>query len=276
MQKQTKSISLTQKLTESAVLLALSVVLSYLKLIDLPYGGSVTLCSMLPLILVAYRHGLGFGLITGFAGSLIQLLMGLKNLSYATSALAAVAIILLDYVFAFTVTGLGGLFRGRMKQIPALISGTALACLLRYTFHVIAGCTVWAGLSIPDSQALLYSLAYNATYMLPELLITLVGAAWLGGAVGFEGERLVRLKTESGNKVAPVFKMVGAAGGAAALITDVVLIASHLQNAETGDFDITGLAAVSWPTVLIVTLLGAIWLAVFWCIAKKRSNKVCE
>ena len=104
-------------------------------------------------------------LITGFAGSLIQLLMGLKNLSYATSALAAVAIILLDYVFAFTVTGLGGLFRGRMKQIPALISGTALACLLRYTFHVIAGCTVWAGLSIPDSQALLYSLAYNAIYI---------------------------------------------------------------------------------------------------------------
>lgn len=271
MQKQTKSISLTQKLTESAVLLALSVVLSYLKLIDLPYGGSVTLCSMLPLILVAYRHGLGFGLMTGFAGSLIQLLMGLKNLSYATTALAAVAIILLDYVFAFTVTGLAGLFRGRMKQTPALVSGTALACLLRYVFHVVAGCTVWVGLSIPDSQALLYSLAYNATYMLPELLITLIGAAWLSGAVGFEGERLVRLAAAPGSKAAAIFKMIGAAGAAAALIADVVLIAAHLQNAETGDFDITGLAAVNWLSVLIVTVLGAICFAVFWLIAKKKK-----
>ena len=107
MQSQTK-FSFTRKLTESAVMLALTVVLSFFKLVDLPYGGSITLFSMLPVILIAYRHGLTWGLMTGFANGVLQLLMGLKSLSYATSAGAVVAIILLDYLLAFTVTGFGG------------------------------------------------------------------------------------------------------------------------------------------------------------------------
>ena len=101
----------TKRLTESAVLLALTLILSYLKLLDLPYGGSITLCSMLPPILIAYRFGLAWGFGVGFANGILQLLMGLNTLSYATSPTAAVAIILLDYIIAFSVSGFGGIFK---------------------------------------------------------------------------------------------------------------------------------------------------------------------
>ena len=103
--KNTKS-NFTKKLTESAVMLALTFILSYLKLLDLPYGGSITLCSMLPPIFIAYRHGMLWGFGMGIANGALQLLMGMSSLSYATSAAAAVAIILLDYLVAFAVRDL--------------------------------------------------------------------------------------------------------------------------------------------------------------------------
>lgn len=271
MEKQTKTITLTKRLTESAVMLALSTVLSYVKLVDLPYGGSITLCSMLPVILISYRHGMGWGLLTGFANSLIQLLMGLKNLSYATSALAAIAIILLDYVFAFTVSGLGGLFRKKASQTAAITGGLTIVSVLRYIFHVIAGCTVWAGLSIPDSEALIYSLAYNATYMLPELIILIIGGVWLSGAIDFKSENLKRISTKKSSKRSLIFKLISTLGAAATLITDIVLIAPHLQNAESGDFDITGLANVDFKTAGLITLIGAAWFLIFGLLAKKKK-----
>ena len=83
----------TVRLTESALMLAASFVLSLIPVVNMPFGGTVTLASMLPLVLIAYRHGTVWGLLTGFAGSLLQLLMGLNNLSYATSAAAAAAIV---------------------------------------------------------------------------------------------------------------------------------------------------------------------------------------
>lgn len=167
----------TMRLTESAVMLAAAFVLSILPVIQLPFGGSVTLCSMVPIILLAYRHGTLWGLLVGFAGSLLQLLTGLNNLSYATSAAAVVAIIMLDYIVAFTALGLGGLFRNtRLPQPVGVVLGSLIACVVRYTCHVISGCTVWAGVSIPDTQGLLYSLSYNATYMLPETIVTLIAA----------------------------------------------------------------------------------------------------
>ena len=82
-------------LTESAVMIALAFILSFLKVVDMPYGGSVTAFSMLPIIIIAFRYGTGWGLATGFAFSLLQMLMGLSDLSYATSAAAAVAIMLM-------------------------------------------------------------------------------------------------------------------------------------------------------------------------------------
>lgn len=75
-------------------------VLSFIKIIDMPYGGAVTAASMLPIIIAGYRHGLKWGLITSFTYSILQLLTGLSNVSYATSTTAMIAIILLDYIVA--------------------------------------------------------------------------------------------------------------------------------------------------------------------------------
>ena len=153
--KQTK----TKTLVECAILIAIATVLSLFKLLDLPYGGSITLGSMVPMILLSYRHGLGWGLGSGLAYGVIQQLLGLNTLSWVTTWQSILAVILLDYVVAFAVTGLGGVFRKGVKnQAAALTLGGLLACVLRYICHVISGCTVWAGLSIPTSAALIYSI----------------------------------------------------------------------------------------------------------------------
>ncbi len=268
------SKNLTKKLTESAVLIALATVLSYVTLLNLPYGGSVTLCSVAPIIILSYRHGTLWGVFSAFVFSLIQLLQGLGNLSYATSASAAIAIILLDYVIAFTLAGLGGVFKKTFNsQTVALILGTIIGCAFRYICHVISGCTVWAGVSIPDSQAIIYSLAYNATYMLPELIVTLIGVAYLSSAIDFSGDRLERkISTEKSNK-AFALKTTGLLFGAAALIWDVVIVSGTLQNAETGDFDITGLANVNYKVLLAVTLIGGAICLVLCLLSSKFAKE---
>lgn len=269
-----KKNNFTKKLTESAVLLALTLLLSYLKLLDLPYGGSITLCSMLPPILIAYRHGMLWGFGVGFANGVLQLLMGINTLSYATSAVAAIAIIMLDYIIAFAISGFGGIFKKVFKgQTARLVSGTALVCALRYACHVISGCTVWAGLSIPDAKALVYSLAYNATYMLPELIISVAGVAYLSRAINFEGENLTRISKESTAKSVFYLKAIGALGALAAFIADVLLIAPSLQNPETGDFDVTGIANVNYTAVIVITLAGALWFTTFYFVCREKSKK---
>ena len=199
--------------------------------------------------------------------------MGVSNLSYATSATAAVAIIFLDYILAFAVTGLGGIFKKAFKgQTAALVLGTTLVCILRYAFHVISGCTVWAGLSIPTNEAFVYSVAYNATYMLPELLIAVIGAAYIGGAIGLSGQNLTRI-SKSGEKSTFILKAVGMLFAAAAFVADILLIAPCLQNSDSGDFDITGIVNANFTLIGIITLAGAVLFAVFTLIAHKRHKK---
>ena len=257
--KQAKSQKML-RLVESGLMLAMATVLSMVKVLDLPYGGSITAFSALPLILVAYRHGMWQGLLTAFAHALIQLMLGANTLSYATSAGAAVAIVVMDYLLAFTVLGLGGIFRRKCEnQGTALVLGALLTGALRYLFHVIAGCTVWAGLSIPTEAALIYSLAYNATYMIPETLVTALGAWYLSKAVDLQEEMPTRAKqtAKNGSFVLP---LIGKAAVLVAAVWDVVEIFRPLQDAETGDFVITNLALVNWGLVGIVTAVGvAIW-----------------
>ncbi|MBR4868429.1 MAG: energy-coupled thiamine transporter ThiT [Clostridia bacterium] len=248
--KQTK----TKTLVECAILIAIATVLSLFKLLDLPYGGSITLGSMVPMILLSYRHGLGWGLGSGLAYGVIQQLLGLNTLSWVTTWQSILAVILLDYVVAFAVTGLGGVFRKAVKnQAAALSLGALLACLLRYVCHLISGCTVWAGLSIPTSAALVYSFGYNATYMIPETIVTLVATYYLGSVLDFRKEQPTRLERsqKSGN---PIFGWVAGLIVVVGLVFDAVSIFSNLQNAETGDFMITGLAQVNWLAVGIVTV----------------------
>ena len=271
-----EKISATQRLVESALLIAMGVVLSLIKIIDLPYGGSVTIASMFPVMLISYRHGLGYGLISATVYGGIQQLLGLKALSWVSSWQSVLAVILLDYIVAFAVIGLGGLFRGKFikkndDQVYELLAGGAMVCLLRYICHVISGATVWAGLSIPTRGAIVYSLAYNATYMIPETLVMCIVIYFVGSALDFRFKTPVRLARTTKNKV-PVLELISIAVITAALIFDIVLIFSKTQNAETGNWYMTGLDQVNWVLLIIVTA-AAIAVAVTLMIIARRKGK---
>ena len=178
--KRKHSIGTARRLTESALMIAFATVLSLLKLISLPYGGSVTAASMLPLIIIAYRYCAAWGLFTGLVHGSLQMLLDPGVFSYVTGWKAALAVVLLDYVLAFALIGLAGLWRPVPGNSRAtLAAGGITACLCRYLCHVFSGATVWAGLSIPSEEALTFSFSYNATYMLPETVLTVVVAVVL-------------------------------------------------------------------------------------------------
>ena len=263
----------TRRLIEAALMVALATVLSVFKLVEMPYGGSVTFASMLPVLILSYRHGVAIGLGGGFVSAVIQQLLGLKYLSYFTTWQSVVALILLDYIVAFTVVGLGGIFRKIIKsQSAALAVGAISVGVLRYICHVIAGCTVWVGLSIPDSEALIYSLGYNATYMLPETIVLTVVALNLSRQIDFTRETPERVRRESkensGDNLIALAWLTGAAG----IVADVVTIAPSLQDAESGMFIVSGLKDAPWVTVAIISAVCLITSLLFVILAKKQKK----
>lgn len=254
-------------LTESAVMIALSTILSLIKIFDLPYGGSITAGSMLPVVIVSYRHGVGKGLITGLAYSVIQLIFGLGSVSYATSFTAAVAIIMLDYIVAFTVTGLGGIFRKKENenQTSSIILGALSVCILRFICHTVSGCTVWAGVSIPSGDGLLYSLSYNATYMIPETIITLIIAGYITGIIDFTAKDLRPVKRKTSEKALTLPYCLTAGGLAfltVTLIADIVLLFSSLQNSENGELDFSLASNIDLKALCTISAVGIIISAI--------------
>lgn len=179
-------------LCESAVMIALATVLSLLK-IEWPFGGSITICSMLPILIIGYRYNLLWGCFTGVVFGIIQLLLGMSNFSYATSGIAVVTIALFDYLIAYGVAGLGGIFRGVKNQSVGLGLGGLLTGVLRFICHFISGITVWSGFA-NDMPAWLYSLTYNGAYMLPETVILIVGAVLIGLIIDFRRPKLKGVK----------------------------------------------------------------------------------
>ena len=205
----------TERLTTSAIMLALSATLAItcalIPFLNLPFGGSFTIASMLPIVLVSYMYGLKWGLFTSFTYAVIQIMMDLAlgtsssvvmALFMPTSdgymgAFAGVSIIVIDYLIAYTVIGLGGIFRNSIKKKSlALCLGAIFALTLRYIAHVISGAIfygAWAewffsqdgfyaiGETILETfsggtLAFIYSLFYNGLYMIPEIIITAIAA----------------------------------------------------------------------------------------------------
>lgn len=169
-----------KKLTISALFIALSTVLSELiPSISLPFGGSITVFSMVPMCLLGFMFGLRWGIFANLIYGVIQLMFGFGNLSYATSALAVVAIVLFDYIVAYAVLGFSGIFKGKIKnEFAACLLGVLLAVFLRFVCHFITGVTVWR--EIADIWgAIWFSITYNGSYMIPEMIITPLGVALL-------------------------------------------------------------------------------------------------
>lgn len=165
----------TKKLVFSALMLALANVLSLLK-IDMPMGGGLTIASMLPIVLVALKYGLGWSLGVSLLHGGIQLILGLDNLSYATNLTVAIMIVLFDYIVAYGVLGFSGIFKKRMPVLKAALLGETVTFTLRFLCHFVTGWFVWDAMW-PNEYGMispLYSLCYNGLYMLPELIVTMI------------------------------------------------------------------------------------------------------
>ena len=173
-----------QALVEGAVMVALATVLSFIQVYKLPWGGSITLLSMLPIAVYSIKRGIGYGFAASFVYSLVQFVQGIADglFGWGLTPVMLAACILIDYILAFTVLGIAGIFR--KGGIAGWIGGTVLAVFGRFVFHFLSGVVIWhsfgelwTGFST-DSEVL-YSLLYNGSYMLPEMIFTTIGAVAL-------------------------------------------------------------------------------------------------
>ena len=164
----------TRALCEGAIMVALATALSYVKLFELPQGGSVCI-GMLPIFLYCIRWGWKDGFLASFAYGLLQLIF---DGAYAWGPWS----MLLDYLVAFTPLGLAGLFKGKDWGIFA---GTVLGCFARFVVHFISGVTIYRIYAPTEilgtvfDNPTLYSIVYNGSYMLPNTILALVIAALL-------------------------------------------------------------------------------------------------
>lgn len=181
----TKTIVKTQIMVEGALMIALATILSYLTIGNLPYGGAISL-EMIPLVLMAYRHGTKWGVFTAFVHSVLQMIIGFSNVMYCPTLLTQIACILLDYILAFSVLGLANFFAGLFgeKKMLGVTAGAVIVCLLRFACSYISGVWLW-GAYMPDTftNVWWYSFVYNGSYMIPNAVITAVVAAVLYKAV---------------------------------------------------------------------------------------------
>ncbi len=176
----------TRRMVESALMIAIATVLSLPMLsITGPWlnGGSVTLFSMLPICLIAYKYGVKWGLFTGFVHGALQLVIGMDGLR-GVSLMTFFGAIVLDYLLAYGVLGLAGLLRGKLKSdVAALTIGAFIATVARFVCHFVSGFLLWGSLLDDGFGAVAFSFGYNIGYMGPEIIITTAGAAIMGAVL---------------------------------------------------------------------------------------------
>ncbi len=176
--KKTTSINI-KRLVLTAVLIGLATALSMLKIWQMPLGGSVPITSMLSIALISIEYGIVWGLSGAFIYSILQMMLSIANvLSWGLSPVAVIGTVLLDYILAYTVLGFSGIFR--KKGIPGICIGVFIAILARFICHLISGAVIF-DIWLPDGWAnpFIYSFCYNGLYMLPELVLTMLGAVLL-------------------------------------------------------------------------------------------------
>lgn len=156
-----------RQLTTCAIAIALAYITSFFRIFHLPYGGSVTLFSMLFIVLIGYWYGLKYGIITGFVFGLLQFLQEPYVLSFFQ--------VCCDYLLAYAALGLSGLFCNSKKN--GLIKGYVLAIIMRGAFHALGGYLYWMDYmpeNFPQSIAMLYPIVYNYSYILLEGVLTII------------------------------------------------------------------------------------------------------
>ena len=164
-------------------MLALATVLSFIKLFELPNGGAVTAASMLPIILVSYLLDFKWGVLVGFTYSLLQMLFGffpppVQNIP------SFFAVIMLDYVLAFTVLGTAGKITEKIRSSRLKYTvGAAIVIFARFIFHLISGIIIWSVYAPEGQSPFVYSLLYNGSFIGVELVITVMLFFALSGTI---------------------------------------------------------------------------------------------
>lgn len=156
----------TKQLVFCAAAIALSFITSYIKVVSMPYGGSITLFSMLFICLIGYWYGIGVGIMTGLAYGILQFLQEPYVLSLFQ--------VCCDYVLAFAALGLAGFFH---KSKNGLVKGYILGILVRGLFHTIGGYLYWMDYmpdNFPQSLKSIYPIAYNYSFLLAEAVMTVI------------------------------------------------------------------------------------------------------
>ena len=146
--------------------IALAYITSYIKIFNMPWGGSITLCSMLFIVLVANWYGVGTGLFVGLAYGILQFIQEPYVLSFFQ--------VCCDYILAFAALGLAGVFA---KSKHGLLKGYILAVVARGAFHALGGYLYWMDYmpdNFPKSLTAVYPILYNYSYLLVEGVITVI------------------------------------------------------------------------------------------------------
>ncbi|MDF2614863.1 MAG: thiT [Clostridia bacterium] len=166
------SVLTTKKLVYGGMCIAIAFILSYIRIYKMPQGGSITLASMFPIILYAMVFGTIPGIIAGTAYGLLQLIQDAWVLNWAQ--------LLFDYPLAYGFLGLAGLAPSFLKNLKIrTCAAVSIAILGRGLMHFLSGVIFFAD-SAPEGQsAIMYSLVYNGSYIIPELIITLILSALL-------------------------------------------------------------------------------------------------
>ncbi len=149
----------TRTIIHVGIAIALAIVLKMFRIMQMPMGGSVTLGSMIPIIFIAYVYGPRVGYLTGMLFGVMDLLLG----AYVVHPMQ----LLLDYVLAFGVLGVAGYFKNNISI------GALVAISLRFLCHIASGVIFFSSYA-GEQNALVYSILYNGTYLLPEAIIAMI------------------------------------------------------------------------------------------------------
>ncbi|MEE1074214.1 MAG: energy-coupled thiamine transporter ThiT [Acutalibacteraceae bacterium] len=162
------------KIAECAIFIALSLALMPIEIPGPSFGGDIDLV-MIPLFIIAFRHGFGYGTLSGAVFGLLKCLIG-GGIGWGLPS------VLLDYVLAYAAVGVAGIFKGKYWAVEL---STFVGCVARFAIHFISGITIYM-ITVPTEVAgitfanpVLYSTVYNALYMLPNTVIAIIIMALL-------------------------------------------------------------------------------------------------
>ena len=154
----------TRMLTEAGVAIAIAQVLSFITLFHMPQGGSIKAAALVPLMLYAYRWGGIRGIFVGVVYGILHFILGFKSSVHYLS-------IILDYLVGYGVIGVCGYFK---DSISGLITGSIVGIALRWAVSVTSGAVVFASYAPQGQNPWIYSMVYNASYMVPDGILNIV------------------------------------------------------------------------------------------------------